>query len=90
MRAIDNYTDKEREVLALKGMTAPRTASERPARQNVESIRGRTMRKPTIYEALVTKLGRQPTHEEIKADVKRILQSAIVSLAEKGKLRFQR
>ncbi len=28
MRAIDNYTDKEREVLALKGMTAPRTASE--------------------------------------------------------------
>ncbi len=29
MRAIDNYTDKEREVLALKGMTAPRTASER-------------------------------------------------------------
>ncbi len=48
------------------------------------------MRKPTIYEALVTKLGRQPTHAEIKADVKRILQSAIVSLAEKGKLRFQR
>ncbi len=29
MRQIDNYTDKEREVLALKGMTAPRTASER-------------------------------------------------------------
>ncbi len=28
-RAIDNYTDKEREVLQLKGMTAPRTASER-------------------------------------------------------------
>ncbi len=39
MRAIDNYTDKEHEVLALKGMlqtrrgeTAPRTASERAAR----------------------------------------------------------
>ncbi len=29
MIQIDNYTDKEREVLALKGMTAPRTASER-------------------------------------------------------------
>ncbi len=28
-RAIDNYTDKEREILALKGMTAPRTASEK-------------------------------------------------------------
>ncbi len=29
MRQIDNYTDKERETLHLKGMTAPRTASER-------------------------------------------------------------
>ncbi len=32
MRAIDNYTDKEREVLASgsrRSMTAPRTASER-------------------------------------------------------------
>ncbi len=28
MRAIDNYTDKELNELALKGMTAPRTASE--------------------------------------------------------------
>ncbi len=33
MRQIDNYTDKEREVLALKGMTAPRTASERNTSQ---------------------------------------------------------
>ncbi len=29
MRQIDNYTDKERETLHLKGMLAPRTASER-------------------------------------------------------------
>jgi hypothetical protein len=30
-------------------------------------------RKPTIYEALKQKLGREPTHAELKADVKRIL-----------------
>lgn len=27
----------------------------------------------TIYEALRAKLGREPTHAELKADVKRIL-----------------
>jgi hypothetical protein len=31
------------------------------------------MRKPTIYEALAEKLGREPTHNELVADVKRIL-----------------
>jgi hypothetical protein len=31
------------------------------------------MRKPTIYEALVEKLGRRPTETEVKADVERIL-----------------
>jgi hypothetical protein len=31
------------------------------------------MIKTTIYGALALKLGRTPTHEEIKADVKRIL-----------------
>jgi hypothetical protein len=30
-------------------------------------------RKPTIYEALREKLGREPTHAEVKADVFRIL-----------------
>jgi hypothetical protein len=30
-------------------------------------------RKPTIYEALRDKLGREPTQAEIKADVARIL-----------------
>ena len=31
------------------------------------------MRKPTVYEALKEKLGREPTHDELVADVKRIL-----------------
>jgi hypothetical protein len=31
------------------------------------------MRKPTIYEALKTKLGREPSNAELKAEVKRIL-----------------
>lgn len=48
------------------------------------------MRKPTIYEALMAKLGRTPTHEEIKADVKRILDEGLVELATKGKLPHQR
>lgn len=48
------------------------------------------MRKPTIYEALAAKLGRTPTNAELKADVDRIKQEALVDLAGKGKLRFQR
>lgn len=48
------------------------------------------MRKPSIYEALVTKLGRTPTNAEIKADVERIKREAIAELASKGKLPFQR
>ena len=44
----------------------------------------------TIYEALKTKLGREPTNDELKADVKRILQEALVSRAEKGKLPHQK
>lgn len=34
------------------------------------------MRKPTIYEALKDKLGREPTNEELKTDFNRILQEA--------------
>lgn len=45
------------------------------------------MRKPTIYEALVAKLGRTPTNAELKADVERIKREAIQDLAPKGKLR---
>lgn len=47
-------------------------------------------RKPTIYEALKAKLGREPTNAEIKADVKRILDEGLVEMAEKGKLKWQR
>jgi hypothetical protein len=31
------------------------------------------MRKPTVYEALAAKLGREPSHNELVADVNRIL-----------------
>ena len=48
------------------------------------------MRKPTIYEALAEKLGRTPTNAELKADVERIKTEALIELAGKGKLRFQR
>lgn len=47
-------------------------------------------RKPTIYEALKAKLGREPTHAEIKADVHRILADGTRERAEQGKLPHQR
>ena len=40
------------------------------------------MRKPTIYEALCKKLGRIPTHEEIKFECKRIIAEANRSQSE--------
>ena len=48
------------------------------------------MRKPTIYEALRAKLGREPSNEELKADVKRILNDGLIELASAGKLPYQR
>lgn len=48
------------------------------------------MRKPTIYEALKAKLGREPSHAELKADVRRILEEGTLERAEAGKLRHQR
>lgn len=48
------------------------------------------MRKPSIYEALKAKLGREPTNTELKADVTRILTEAHLELAEHGKLKHQR
>lgn len=48
------------------------------------------MTKPTIYQALEAKLGRIPTHNELVADVKRILAEGLVELASKGKLSYQR
>jgi hypothetical protein len=35
--------------------------------------KGELVRKPTIYEALAAKLGRKPSHNELIADVNRIL-----------------
>jgi hypothetical protein len=47
-------------------------------------------RKPTIYEALAARLGREPTIAEICNDVKRILAEGTIERAEAGKLRHQR
>jgi hypothetical protein len=49
-----------------------------------------THRKPTIYQALILKLGRVPTDAEIKADVDRIKTEALCELAAVGKLKHQR
>lgn len=50
-----------------------------------------TNRNPdTIYNRLAAKLGREPTSEEIKADLARITDAVRVSLAEKGSLPHQR
>ena len=47
------------------------------------------MRKPTIYEALKARLGREPTGPEIKADIRRILTEARMERAEAGRLAHQ-
>lgn len=47
-------------------------------------------RKPTIWEVLALKLGREPTHNEAVAEVKRILEEAVVERAMAGKLKRQR
>ena len=44
------------------------------------------MRKPTIYEALAAKLGRNPTNAELKADFNRILTEGLVEMATKGNM----
>ncbi len=51
-----------------------------------ESLTG----KPTIYSVLKAKLGREPTNQELKADVIRILDECTVCRAEAGKLSWQR
>jgi len=48
------------------------------------------MKKPTIYEALRAKLGREPTNAELKVEVRRILDEGFQELANKGKLPRQR
>lgn len=47
-------------------------------------------RKPTIYEALRDKLGREPTGAELKADMQRISDESLQERAAAGKLRHQR
>jgi hypothetical protein len=46
--------------------------------------------RPTIYEALKRRLGREPTHDELVADVKRILTEALCETAARGGLRHQK
>lgn len=48
------------------------------------------MRKPTIYEVLRDRLQREPTHNELCAEVKRILTDSLVERATTGKLQHQR
>jgi hypothetical protein len=48
------------------------------------------MRKPTIYEALLQRLGREPTNAELKVDWNRILEEGLAERATKGKLLHQR
>lgn len=44
----------------------------------------------TIYDALALKLGREPTNAELKAEVERIKEDALVEAAAAGKLSWQR
>jgi hypothetical protein len=44
----------------------------------------------TIHNRLKARLGREPTHAELKAEVSRILSDATRGLAEQGKLPYQR
>lgn len=44
----------------------------------------------TIYGKLAAKLGREPTNEEIKRDVQRIFDDALIERATAGKLKHQR
>jgi hypothetical protein len=51
-------------------------------------------RKPTIWEALATRLGREPTNAEANAEVRRILREGyeadLIARAERGALPHQR
>lgn len=46
--------------------------------------------KPTIYQALRAKLGREPTHRELCDDVRRILADGHREMAERGELKHQK
>jgi hypothetical protein len=57
---------------------------------SVVHVTSTPQRKYTIYEALCIKLSRVPTNAELKADVERIKATALIELAAKGKLKYQR
>lgn len=44
----------------------------------------------TIWNRLSAKLGREPTHAEASAEVRRIMREAVVDNATRGKLPHQR
>ena len=44
----------------------------------------------TIYEALRAKLGREPTRDELRAEVARIKTEALIEVATRGRLPHQR
>lgn len=44
----------------------------------------------TIHNVLKRKLGREPSHAELRAEVTRIRTEALVDMAGKGRLRMQR
>lgn len=44
----------------------------------------------TIWNKLAAKLGREPTHAEAAADVRRILDESLIERAGRGQLAFQR
>lgn len=44
----------------------------------------------TIYQALKTRLNREPTNAELKAEVQRIKDAGLIEAAERGKLKHQR
>jgi hypothetical protein len=56
----------------------------------VEQIHERRATKPTIYEVLRLKLGREPTSAELKSEVSRIKEEALVLAATRGKLSHQK
>jgi hypothetical protein len=44
----------------------------------------------TIYESLAKKLRRDPTNAELRAEVERIKEESLLSLAKAGRLSHQR
>ncbi len=65
MRQIDNMTPQELDTLALKGMTAPRTASERPAPNKAQHSPEIDAKRPWQNETITWKSGGVTDEERI-------------------------